>query len=114
MQMGRPSAATYVKASQSSGGASCCLSDVTCVLCNKPCAAQRGRSFAATSVRARATIAELGARFIRPGACLLVHGHSRVVLSLLRRAIKQVRRSRPPADYSVASMNTPRATSEHH
>ena len=42
-------------------------------------------------MRARATIAELGARFIRPGACLLVHGHSRVVLSLLRRAIKQVR-----------------------
>ena len=51
---------------------------------------QRGRSFAATSVRARATIAELGARFIRPGSCLLVHGHSRVVLALLRRAIKQV------------------------
>ena len=41
-------------------------------------------------MRARATIAELGARFIRHGACLLVHGHSRVVLSLLRRAIKQV------------------------
>ncbi|CAL5220118.1 g2073 [Coccomyxa viridis] len=50
---------------------------------------ERGRSFAATSVRARATIAELGARFIRPGSCLLVHGHSRVVLALLRIAIKQ-------------------------
>jgi hypothetical protein len=41
-------------------------------------------------VRARAAIAELGARFIRPGSLVLVHGHSRVVLALLRRAVAQV------------------------
>lgn len=46
----------------------------------------RGAQFAATSVRARATIADLGARFVRPGAVVLTHGHSRVVLALLRRA----------------------------
>lgn len=51
---------------------------------------QRGNYFAETSVRARATIAELGARFIRPGSILLVHGHSRVVLALLRKAVAQV------------------------
>jgi len=47
---------------------------------------QRGNHFAATSTRARATIADLGARFVRPGSTLLTHGHSRVVLALLRRA----------------------------
>lgn len=46
-------------------------------------------------MRARATIAELGARFIRPGSMLLVHGHSRVVLALLRRAVAQVRTTTP-------------------
>lgn len=46
----------------------------------------RGQRFAETSKRARATIAELGERFVRPGSTVLVHGHSRVVLSLLRRA----------------------------
>ena len=51
---------------------------------------QRGNYFAETSVRARATIAELGARFIRPGSILLVHGHSRVVLALLRKSVAQV------------------------
>ena len=55
-----------------------------------PGAVQRGNHFAETSVRARATIAELGARFIRPGSLVLVHGHSRVVLALLRRAVAQV------------------------
>jgi translation initiation factor eIF-2B subunit alpha len=54
--------------------------------------AQRGNYFAETSVRARATIAELGARFIRHGALVLTHGHSRVVLALLRRAVAQVGR----------------------
>ena len=43
-------------------------------------------------MRARATIAELGARFIRHGSLVLTHGHSRVVLALLRRAVAQVRR----------------------
>lgn len=45
---------------------------------------QRGVHFAETSTRARATIADLGARFVRPGATVLTHGHSRVVLALLR------------------------------
>jgi translation initiation factor eIF-2B subunit alpha len=47
---------------------------------------QRGVHFAETSTRARATIADLGARFVRPGATVLTHGASRVVLALLRRA----------------------------
>lgn len=54
------------------------------------CAVQRGNLFADTSTRARATIAELGARFIRPGSVILVHGHSRVVLALLQRAVASV------------------------
>ncbi|WIA14590.1 hypothetical protein OEZ86_013078 [Tetradesmus obliquus] len=48
---------------------------------------ERGKQFADTSIRARATIAELGARFIRPGCVLLTHGMSRVVLALLQRAV---------------------------
>lgn len=51
---------------------------------------QRGNQFAETSVKARATIAELGASFIRPGCVLLTHGHSRVVLALLQRAVASV------------------------
>jgi len=47
---------------------------------------ERGRHFAETSKRARATIAEHGERFIRPGFTVLCHGHSRVVLAVLRRA----------------------------
>ncbi|KAK9840552.1 hypothetical protein WJX81_000785 [Elliptochloris bilobata] len=50
---------------------------------------KRGTYFAETSVRARAKIADLGAPFIRPGARVLTHGHSRVVLALLRRAVAQ-------------------------
>jgi len=50
---------------------------------------QRGNHFAETSTRARQTIAELGARFIRNGTRVLTHGHSRVVLALLRLAVKQ-------------------------
>ena len=53
------------------------------------CCAQRGNHFAETSTRARQTIAELGARFIRNGTRVLTHGHSRVVLALLRLAVKQ-------------------------
>ena len=60
------------------------------------CATQRGNYFAETSVRARATIAELGARFIRHGALVLTHGHSRVVLALLRRAVAQAGSPRQP------------------
>lgn len=51
---------------------------------------QRGNQFADTSIRARASIAELGARFIRPGCVLLTHGMSRVVLALLQRAVASV------------------------
>lgn len=41
-------------------------------------------------MRARHKIADLGAPFIRPGARVLTHGNSRVVLALLRRAVAQV------------------------
>ena len=51
---------------------------------------QRGRSFADTSNRARHAIAEQGARFIRGGHTVLVHGHSRVVLTILRKAASLV------------------------
>jgi translation initiation factor eIF-2B subunit alpha len=51
---------------------------------------QRGNQFADTSIRARASIAELGAGFIRPGCVLLTHGMSRVVLALLQRAVASV------------------------
>lgn len=50
---------------------------------------QRGNHFAETSIRARQAISELGARFIRNGCVVLVHGHSRVVLALLSRAVAQ-------------------------
>lgn len=53
-------------------------------------ARQRGHHFAETSTKARQTIAELGARFIRNNAVVLTHGHSRVVLALLSRAVAQV------------------------
>ncbi|KAK2076372.1 hypothetical protein QBZ16_000897 [Prototheca wickerhamii] len=47
---------------------------------------ERGRHFAETSKRARATIAEEGQRFIRSGFTILCHGLSRVVLAILRKA----------------------------
>lgn len=47
---------------------------------------ERGRHFAETSKRARATIAEHGERFIRPGFNVLCHGYSRVALAVLRKA----------------------------
>jgi translation initiation factor 2B subunit (eIF-2B alpha/beta/delta family) len=40
----------------------------------------------ATSLKARAKIAELGECFIRNGSVVLTHGNSRVVLALLKRA----------------------------
>lgn len=48
---------------------------------------ERGRHFAETSKRARATIAEEGEKFIRPGFTVLCHGFSRVAIAVLRRAI---------------------------
>lgn len=50
---------------------------------------ERGNDFAATSNRARATISELGARFIRHGSVVLTHAYSRVVLEVFRKAISQ-------------------------
>ncbi|KAL6756073.1 hypothetical protein V8C86DRAFT_125810 [Haematococcus lacustris] len=50
---------------------------------------ERGNHFADTSTRARQTIAELGARFIRNNTCVVTHGYSRVVLALLSRAVNQ-------------------------
>lgn len=50
---------------------------------------ERGIHFADTSTRSRQTIAELGARFIRNGCLVLTHGHSRVVLAILQRAVAQ-------------------------
>lgn len=52
--------------------------------------AQRGVKFEHLSTRARATIAELGSRFIRNGAVVLLHGYSRVALAVLQRARQQV------------------------
>ena len=49
----------------------------------------RGNTFAETSLKARAKIAELGECFIRDGSVVLTHGHSRVVLALLKRAVAQ-------------------------
>jgi hypothetical protein len=62
---------------------------------------QRGNHFAETSIKARQAIAELGARFIRNGCVVLVHGHSRVVLALLNRAVAQVRARWPAAPGSA-------------
>ena len=51
---------------------------------------QRGNLFAETSAQARQTIAALGAAFIRNGSTVLIHGSSRVVLTLLQHAATQV------------------------
>ena len=51
---------------------------------------QRGNLFTETSAQARQTIASLGAAFIRSGATVLVHGYSRVVVTLLQHAAAQV------------------------
>ncbi|MEW5304186.1 MAG: hypothetical protein WDW36_006816 [Sanguina aurantia] len=50
---------------------------------------ERGVKFEHLSTRARATIAELGSRFIRNGAVVLLHGYSRVALAVLQRARQQ-------------------------
>ena len=49
---------------------------------------------AETSKRARATIAEMGERFIRKGCTVLCHGHSRVAVTMLRRAAAAVSQGR--------------------
>eukprot|EP00877_Chromochloris_zofingiensis_P007550 jgi/Chrzof1/3048/Cz12g09180.t1 len=50
---------------------------------------ERGNLFADTSIRARQTIAELGARFVRHGQVVLTHGYSRVVLAMLQKAVSE-------------------------
>lgn len=50
---------------------------------------ERGNTFAETSLKARAKIAELGEGFIRDGSVVMSHGNSRVVLALLKRAAAQ-------------------------
>ena len=51
---------------------------------------QRGKQFAETSTRARQTIAELGAGFVRHDAVVMVHGFSRVALALLQQVADHV------------------------
>lgn len=51
---------------------------------------QRGMTFADTSMHARSVIAELGARFLSPNCVVMLHGYSRVVVSMLQRAVAQV------------------------
>ena len=65
---------------------------------------ERGRRFAETSKRARNIIAEHGERFIRPGFRILCHGHSRVVLSVLKKAAASVRIYFPNAFVCVVCM----------
>lgn len=50
---------------------------------------ERGNQFADTSTRARATIAEIGSRFIKQDSVVMCHGFSRVVLALLQHAVSQ-------------------------
>eukprot|EP01026_Neomeris_dumetosa_P022302 TRINITY_DN1923_c0_g1_i11.p1 TRINITY_DN1923_c0_g1~~TRINITY_DN1923_c0_g1_i11.p1 ORF type:complete len:356 (-),score=36.69 TRINITY_DN1923_c0_g1_i11:602-1621(-) len=50
---------------------------------------QRGEQFTQLSTQARKTAAELGARFIHNGSIVLLHGFSRVVSTLLERAVCQ-------------------------
>mgnify|MGYP003318312755 CR=1 FL=1 len=47
----------------------------------------RGNKFAEISSNARATITQLGGRFIRDGTTVLIHGISRVVIALLQHAL---------------------------
>lgn len=48
---------------------------------------ERGKQFAETSTKARQSIAELGAGFVRHDAVVLVHGFSRVALALLQQVV---------------------------
>ena len=52
----------------------------------------RGNKFAEISSNARATITQLGGRFIRDGTTVLIHGISRVVIALLQHASNQGKR----------------------
>ena len=51
---------------------------------------QRGKQFAETSTRARQTIADLGAGFVRHDAVVMIHGFSRVALALLQQVVDNV------------------------
>ncbi|KAL0032838.1 hypothetical protein WJX77_002173 [Trebouxia sp. C0004] len=48
---------------------------------------ERGKQFAETSTRARQTIADLGAGFVRHDAVVMIHGFSRVALALLQQVV---------------------------
>eukprot|EP01025_Chloroclados_australasicus_P053144 TRINITY_DN6228_c0_g2_i1.p1 TRINITY_DN6228_c0_g2~~TRINITY_DN6228_c0_g2_i1.p1 ORF type:complete len:352 (-),score=46.14 TRINITY_DN6228_c0_g2_i1:559-1578(-) len=50
---------------------------------------QRGEHFTELSSQARSTAAELGARFIHNNSVVLLHGFSRVVSTLLQKAVNQ-------------------------
>ena len=63
--------------------------DLTDLVASKAWLIERGNTFAATSLKARAKIAELGECFIRDGSVVMTHGNSRVVLALLKRAAAQ-------------------------
>lgn len=60
-------------------------------------------ALAETSKRARATIAELGERFVRKGSTVLVHGHSRVAIAILRKAAAAVSPLLPAAAAACSS-----------
>ena len=63
--------------------------DLADLVTSKAWLIERGNTFAATSLKARAKIAELGECFIRDGSVVMTHGNSRVVLALLKRAAAQ-------------------------
>eukprot|EP01024_Parvocaulis_polyphysoides_P015965 TRINITY_DN1706_c0_g2_i1.p1 TRINITY_DN1706_c0_g2~~TRINITY_DN1706_c0_g2_i1.p1 ORF type:complete len:350 (-),score=55.92 TRINITY_DN1706_c0_g2_i1:316-1341(-) len=50
---------------------------------------QRGEHFTELSSQARRTVADLGARFIHNNSTVLLHGFSRVVSTLLQKAVNQ-------------------------
>lgn len=67
---------------------------------------QRGKQFADTSTRARQTIAELGARFVRHDAVVMVHGFSRVALALLQQVAESVSQAAHGLVHVVSELHT--------
>jgi translation initiation factor eIF-2B subunit alpha len=63
--------------------------DLADLVMSKAWLIERGNTFAETSLKARAKIAELGECFIRDGSVVMTHGNSRVVMALLKRAAAQ-------------------------
>ena len=50
---------------------------------------ERGERFADTATESRKKISKFGDRFIHNGRVILVHGHSRVVMAVLKHAAQQ-------------------------